>query len=304
VNKNRKEQALPLHRELAEVLQQQKPADSKADDLVLVNGVPKMKEFRQDLKKAGIPFLDERGHRMDYHALRTTFITRLSTMKVHPRLAMELARHSDMRLTMKTYTDAGQLPLREVMDTLPGFGGRSDSRIDSRTLGATGQSVSQPVIEKRELKTKKSLANTGESHGDSSPVTMSPEKSEWRREGDTFSVLSYGSATGTFANTVLPRGFIWNTNYGASSYTISVVTNLPPGSVKDLVSDWRSGQALLQFTGSADASYTVLATTNLTVPTTNWVSLGQATLQTGVSFQYEDDQSSAYPQRFYQIRSP
>jgi integrase len=121
VNKNRKEQALPLHRELAKALQQQKPANGNADDLVLVNGVPKMKEFRQDLKKAGIPFLDERGHRMDYHALRTTFITRLSTMKVHPRLAMELARHSDMRLTMKTYTDAGQLPLREVMDTSAGF---------------------------------------------------------------------------------------------------------------------------------------------------------------------------------------
>ncbi len=32
-------------------------------------------------------------------------------MKVHPRLAMELARHSDaLRLTMKTYTDVGQLP--------------------------------------------------------------------------------------------------------------------------------------------------------------------------------------------------
>jgi len=149
VNKNRKEQSLPLHHELAKALQQQKPANCKADDLVLVNGVPMMKEFRQDLKKAGIPFLDERGHRMDYHALRTTFITRLSTMKVHPRLAMELARHSDMRLTMKTYTDAGQLPLREVMDSLPGFG--SDSRIDSRTLGATGQTVSQPVTETRVL---------------------------------------------------------------------------------------------------------------------------------------------------------
>jgi hypothetical protein len=86
VNKNRKEQSLPLHHDLAKALQQQKPANSKADDLVLVNGVPKMKEFRQDLAKAGIPFLDERGHRMDYHALRTTFITRLSTMKVHPRL--------------------------------------------------------------------------------------------------------------------------------------------------------------------------------------------------------------------------
>ena len=185
VNKNRKEQALPLHRELAEVLQQQKPADSKTDELVVVNGVPKMKEFRQDLAKAGIPFLDERGHRMDYHALRTTFITRPSTMKVHPRLAMALARHSDMRLTMKTYTDAGQLPLREVMDTLPGFGGRSNSRIDSRTLGAPGQTVSPTVTKNRENKTENSIENIGESHRDSSLVTTSPEKSEWRREGDS-----------------------------------------------------------------------------------------------------------------------
>ena len=90
-----------------------------------------------------------------------------------------------MRLTMKTYTDAGQLPLREVMDTLPGFGQRADSRIDSRTLGATGQTVSRPVTETREMKTKNSLANTGESHRDSSLVTTSHEKSEWRREGDS-----------------------------------------------------------------------------------------------------------------------
>ena len=161
VNKNRKEQSLPLHHDLAKALQQQKPANGNADDLVLVNGVPDMDEVRMDLVKAGIPFLDERGRRIDYHALRTTFITRLSTMKVHPRVAMELARHSDMRLTMKTYTDVGQLPLREVMDSLPGFG--SDSRIDSRNLGATGQTVSQPVTETRELKTENTIANKGES---------------------------------------------------------------------------------------------------------------------------------------------
>ena len=182
VNKNRKEQALPLHQELAKALQQGKPADSKAEDLVLPNGVPKMKEVRQDLKKAGIPFLDERGHRMDYHALRTTFVTRLSINKVHPRLAMELARHSDLKLTMKNYTDVGQLPLREVMDTLPGFG---DSRIDSRSLGATGQTVSLSVPENGEVKTENHLENTGESHRDSQLVTMSHEKSEWRREGDS-----------------------------------------------------------------------------------------------------------------------
>jgi hypothetical protein len=75
---------------------------------------------------------------------------------------MELARHSDMRLTMKTYTDAGQLPLREVMDTLPSFG--ADSRIDSRNLGPTGQTVSRPVTETREFKTENVVANKGGSH--------------------------------------------------------------------------------------------------------------------------------------------
>jgi integrase len=170
VNKNRKEQSLPLHHDLAKALQQQKPANGKADDLVLANGVPDMDEVRTDLEKAGIPFLDERGRRIDYHALRTTFITRLSTMKVHPRVAMELARHSDMRLTMKTYTDVGQLPLREVMDSLPGFG--SDSRIDSRNLGPTGQTVSQLVTETRELKTENTIANKGESHNLTAGVSV------------------------------------------------------------------------------------------------------------------------------------
>ena len=32
-------------------------------------------------------------------------MTRLSIMKVHPRMAMELARHSDIKLTMKNYID-------------------------------------------------------------------------------------------------------------------------------------------------------------------------------------------------------
>ena len=113
VNKNRKDQPLPLHRELVAALQRGKPADGKADDLVLVNGVPDMGEFRMDLETAGIPFLDESGQRLDYHALRKTFITRLSRFKVHPRLAMELARHSDLKLTMKNYTDAGSCPCRK-----------------------------------------------------------------------------------------------------------------------------------------------------------------------------------------------
>jgi hypothetical protein len=93
-------------------------------------------------------------------------------MKVHPRLAMELARHSDMRLTMKTYTDAGQLPLREVIESLPGFGGKADSRIDSRTLGASGQAVSPTVTDDAGAAIENHIENIGESHGSTSAVAL------------------------------------------------------------------------------------------------------------------------------------
>jgi hypothetical protein len=104
-------------------------------------------------------------------------------MKVHPRLAMELARHSDLRLTMKTYTDAGQLPLQEVMDGLPSFG--FDSRLDSRKLVPVCPPVSAPVQQKQETETGNPLVNKGDCHHLSPSVTASHQKSEWRREGDS-----------------------------------------------------------------------------------------------------------------------
>jgi hypothetical protein len=139
---------------------------------------------------------------------RPAFKHPISTMKVHPRLAMELARHSDMRLTMKTYTDAGQLPLREVMDTLPGFGERSDSRIDSRTLGKSGQTVSPSVTKIREIQTENSVENIGESHRDSSLVTTSHEKSEWRREGDSNPRYDFWPYTGLANQRLQPLGHL------------------------------------------------------------------------------------------------
>ncbi len=153
--------------------------------MVLPKGVPKMKYFLRDLAEAGISFLNERGQRMDYHALRTTFTTRLSLMKVHPRVAMELARHSDLRLTMKTYTDCGQLPLREVMESLPGFGKAADSRIDSRTLVPDGPAVSSSVPETASTDVQETAGNIDANHGESLAVTVGHEKSKWRREGDS-----------------------------------------------------------------------------------------------------------------------
>jgi len=51
------------------------------------------------------------GRRADLHALRKTFGTALVLNGEQPRVVMEAMRHSDLKLTMKLYTDAGQLPV-------------------------------------------------------------------------------------------------------------------------------------------------------------------------------------------------
>lgn len=102
-SKSRKEQPRPLHPELVKELQALKSArNATTESLVFPERVPAMKVIRKDFKAAGIPLQDERGHRVDFHALRMTYITRRQRAGVSPREAMELARHSDMRLTMKT----------------------------------------------------------------------------------------------------------------------------------------------------------------------------------------------------------
>ena len=161
--KNRKEQPRPLHPELVEELQKLKTAGKlEPGDLVFPDGVPTMKEIRKDFKAAGIPLKDELGHIVDFHALRTTYITRLQRAGVSPREAMELARHSDMRLTMKTYTDVAQLPLAATVRRLPSIG---DSQIDSQTLVADRPAVSPAVLGLKSINVGKTIENIDESHG-------------------------------------------------------------------------------------------------------------------------------------------
>jgi hypothetical protein len=119
-----------------------------------------------------------------------------------------------------------------------------------------------------------------------------------------FSVLSYGSETGLFSSSALPAGLTWTTNYLPTSFQISVYSDLPSGSITNLAGESQSGSTLLTFTGAANASYTILASTNLFLPRINWVQLGQASEPTPGNFQYLDSQTPGYPQRYYQIRSP
>ncbi len=121
ITKNRKSDRLPLRVEVVDALRGQMPENSMPFEWVFRGKVPMPAKLRKDLAAAGIPVVDDRGRRVDVHALRTTFGTMLSVAGVTPRVAMELMRHSDLKLTMRIYTDAAQLPLAEDVQRLPSF---------------------------------------------------------------------------------------------------------------------------------------------------------------------------------------
>ncbi|MCL2647165.1 MAG: site-specific integrase [Phycisphaerales bacterium] len=95
--------------------------------------IPSIYIHRKYLAAAGIPWKDEDGRQADFHALRHTFGTLLSNAGVPPRVVMELMRHSDMRLTMKTYTDPCALDTVGAVEKLP-----LPTGDDSFAVSATG----------------------------------------------------------------------------------------------------------------------------------------------------------------------
>jgi integrase len=60
--------------------------------------------FRQ--KSNILKLMNTKGEVADFHALRHTFITMLSSSGVHPKIAQQLARHSTITLTMDRYSHA------------------------------------------------------------------------------------------------------------------------------------------------------------------------------------------------------
>ena len=146
MSKNHKEASLPLHPELAARLMTLRPVNAAADGLVFAK-LNRMVEFKRDLADAGIPFLDAHGRRADFHSFRHTCATNLHLAGVAPRTAMEVLRHSDMKLTAKVYTDTRLLPLAEELRRMPGYlqpATRIDTSIATSELFRRGQGESSP----------------------------------------------------------------------------------------------------------------------------------------------------------------
>jgi integrase len=142
--KNHQQAVIALHPDLVAELRLH-VATLPANTSKIFSGVmPTMKRFKADLIAAGIEFINAKGYRADFHSLRHTLATNLARAGTAPRVAMEIMRHSDMRLTAKTYTDAGLLPVADAVLKLPSLIGKkaADSQIDSQDLFRAGHDVS------------------------------------------------------------------------------------------------------------------------------------------------------------------
>jgi integrase len=74
-----------------------------------------VKTLKADLEAAGIPFKDEQGRQVDFHALRMTADTMLGVAGVPARVRQLFMRHSDIRLTLQTYDDSSLYELQDAV---------------------------------------------------------------------------------------------------------------------------------------------------------------------------------------------
>ena len=133
--KSRRERVLPIRRDLVEVLTELRLTHHEvrgriptAGDLIFLtpkgaswagNRSNALKRFREILKLAGIPQVDERGEKVDIHSLRHSFASRLARNGVGMAQAQKLLGHSDPKLTMAIYTHLGTEDLRGAVESLP-----------------------------------------------------------------------------------------------------------------------------------------------------------------------------------------
>jgi integrase len=106
----------------------------------LFDNVPRqlVKTLDRNIAVAGIAKRDDRGRVVDFHALRHSFGTMLSTSGVAPRTAQQAMRHSRIELTMGVYTAPRLLDVAGAFDmlpTLPIFGPKPTERERQKATG-------------------------------------------------------------------------------------------------------------------------------------------------------------------------
>ncbi len=75
--------------------------------------------LRVDLEACKIAPTDSSGRTVDFHALRHSYISLMARAGVAPKVLMDLARHSDVNLTMGYYSHTLMADRAEALKSLP-----------------------------------------------------------------------------------------------------------------------------------------------------------------------------------------
>jgi len=160
-SKRRREDRQPIRRELADRLAtwvESRPEDAPVFDLPEFHTSDMLRtdlrrararwiretadrlERRKRLESDFLAVTDAEGRTVDFHALRTSFITALVKGGASVKVAQTLARHSTPVLTLGTYTTLGVFDVAAGLDALPDF----DPTPKREHLAATGTTDAAP----------------------------------------------------------------------------------------------------------------------------------------------------------------
>lgn len=120
--KNRTEATLPLRHDLAAMLAEYFSANPALPGAPAFPGMWKRRGadmLAEDLAAAGLEVVNSEGEVLDFHATRHSYCTGLAKSGVAPAVAMRLARHSDVNLTLAKYSHISLESGAEAVEMLP-----------------------------------------------------------------------------------------------------------------------------------------------------------------------------------------
>ncbi len=128
--------------------------------------------LRADLEAAGIAYVDEDGRYADFHALRHSFITGLAKAGVAPKVAMDLARHVDVNLTLRHYSHTIVEDRAQAIAHLPDLAPKTTTEAEqARATGTDDQTADQTI------------PSTIRNEGVSRPIRLASDCTEGEAEG-------------------------------------------------------------------------------------------------------------------------
>ena len=117
-----------------------------------------------------------------------------------------------------------------------------------------------------------------------------------RTAGHTATMLTNGKvlvAGGSLGAATLSSTELYDPTGGAvTTIFLTGVVTLPNGAVQ------------FSFTNAPGASFSVLGTSDMALPVSNWTRLGSVMETTPGQFQFSDPQATSMSNRFYRVRSP